>query len=1407
MPVSRFKTPENPRDSIKSPKSATLRSSKKSTIENQNPNSQIFTSKSSKSSRHDVSSQPTLTDMFSKKRPRDEDDVLVSSERNVKPKLDEDVEQAKHENKLDDQNANEKISVVKTVTEDSSIDINGNGKIKDLDSTDKKNSVISTDTQIERCHLCDRNLNDPELKFFYGHPQNAVEEYIALTDENLVLASGDEGDIMDRPHVSITGYSIYDKEGHLCPIDGGLIETDVRLYLSGYLKSICSDSPDIDSDSVPVKEVGPIIEWGIHGFDGGKNNCIIISTEFGEYNLLKPSTEYSCLMDDLYEKISISKVTVEYLEEYHYLLPEYEDLLLVIKESTIPELDNKMITEEMLHKHAKFICDQVVSLEVHEEGEDPLITLPCMRELVKLFGIKFGKNHVKTKIKYDKKPARHTWTKATTTPLVRKTFEMFFSNQLDKLSEKNLVLRRKRCGICDHCQKPDCGQCSSCRAMGKFGGAGKTKKACIYRNCPNMAVEQAEESDPENEDELDIANPTTSDFPEDKVPVKLTGAGVKSIMWLGDSIKSEGIKTFYNAVKIDNLDVKVGDFVMVDTISPTIPHLVTRVVCMWKETMTPKAGYFHGQVFMRSSDTVLGEVSDPREIFLQDVCCNGAPLSSILRHAQVERRDIPKNWFNLGGEDLAEEILEDNGKTYFYQKYYDKIYARFEDLPEDPPCPNPARLHRYCPSCERQNKKYSNNVPKVIEKLEKPAEPSDFNRYEWGAVKWKGFDYRKGGAVFLQADTFKLKSQYASDIDKTNKVDETVYTEHYRKTDITLRGSNVDTVEPYRVGYISAVLARGDSPIVSPQDIFLKVNIMYRPENTLKPDPYRDDLNLVYWSDDQKEIAFSNVVGPCTLMYADNIPKNISHSEWSSVDFSRFYFKEAYNKNTKTFHKVSEYASKVGFVESKPVKAKGKGKGKSSKTDGSTHEIRRTPLRMLDVFAGCGGLSEGLHQSGAAVSHWAIEQLTTAARAYQQNNTSCTVFADDCNKLLRSVLDGETHNASGQRLPSRGEVELLCGGPPCQGFSGMNRFNSREYSNFKNSLVASFLSYCDYYRPKYFIFENVRNFVAFKKGMVLKLTLRCLLQIGYQCTFGIVQAGDYGVPQTRRRLIIFASAPGYKLPEYPVPTHVFTRRACTLSVAIDGKRYNSNLILYNSAPKRTCTIRDAMSDLPEISNGTTKMEIDYGSEPQSDFQRSVRNKDPSVKLRDHICKNMAPLIQARMCRIPTTPGSDWRDLPNIAVTLSDGTKSKVLQYWYHDVKNGKGPGGTLRGVCACASGKTCNPLDKQDNTLIPWCLPHTGNRHNHWGGLYGRISWDGYFSTTVTDPEPMGKQGRILHPEQHRVVSVRECARSQGFPDSYIFVGNIPDKHRQIGNAVPPPLGAALGRVIKKALSISNKTT
>ncbi len=147
---------------------------------------------------------------------------------------------------------------------------------------------------------------------------------------------------------------------------------------------------------------------------------------------------------------------------------------------------------------------------------------------------------------------------------------------------------------------------------------------------------------------------------------------------------------------------------------------------------------------------------------------------------------------------------------------------------------------------------------------------------------------------------------------------------------------------------------------------------------------------------------------------------------------------------------------------------------------------------------------------------------------------------------------------------------------------------------------------------------------------------------------------------------------------------------------------------------------------------------------------------------DHVCKDMNPLVlvpcrkkffffyqknffylkKARIEQIPRVPGSDWRDLPNKEIILKDGTLAPKLIYTHQDIKNGrsrykiffslfffffklKKSSGALRGVCSCAEGDTCRKEDIQGHTLIPWCLPHTGNRHNNWAGLYGRLEWEG----------------------------------------------------------------------------------
>jgi len=251
-----------------------------------------------------------------------------------------------------------------------------------------------------------------------------------------------------------------------------------------------------------------------------------------------------------------------------------------------------------------------------------------------------------------------------------------------------------------------------------------------------------------------------------------------------------------------------------------------------------------------------------------------------------------------------------------------------------------------------------------------------------------------------------------------------------------------------------------------------------------------------------------------------------------------------------------------------------------------------------------------------------------------------------------------------------------------------------------------------------------------------------------------------------------------------------------LEVEVDGRKYAPTNVR-PGAPRRALTVWDAISDLPPIPSGHDTIVSRYTQQPMTHLQRLYR-ADNSATVEDHISKDVNALCLERISRIPKTPGSDWRDLPNISTVCEDGKVAKKLKYPYTK-KDGS------KGVCSCnvASERRmnyCDQDDRQSDTMIPWSVPHTAERHNNWKEVYGRAPWDGYFKTTITDPEPLGKQGQVLHPEQDRILSVRELARSQGFPDHYKFAGTIGDKHREIGNAVPPPLGRALGLEIRKAM-------
>ena len=287
---------------------------------------------------------------------------------------------------------------------------------------------------------------------------------------------------------------------------------------------------------------------------------------------------------------------------------------------------------------------------------------------------------------------------------------------------------------------------------------------------------------------------------------------------------------------------------------------------------------------------------------------------------------------------------------------------------------------------------------------------------------------------------------------------------------------------------------------------------------------------------------------------------------------------------------------------------------------------------------------------------------------------------------------------------------------------------------------------------------------------------------------------------------MLAAAPGEVLPVYPEPVHCF-QGPHFQEIEVDGRKF-STTSTRPGAPRRALTCWDAISDLPPISSGHAEQSIHYAYKLKgkmndgkhvSHMQKMFKSLNPpGQQLEDHICKDVNALCLERIRHVPTTPGSDWRDLPNTTIKLDDGRVTKKLHYPY---KKADGS----RGVCSCSLSTKkrmhlCDADDKQSETMIAWSLPHTADRHNNWQGVYGRVPWDGIFKTTITDPEPLGNQGQVVHPEQDRLLSVREYARSQGFKDNFKFAGTIRDKHREIGNAVPPPMGKAVGLEIRKAI-------
>lgn len=342
--------------------------------------------------------------------------------------------------------------------------------------------------------------------------------------------------------------------------------------------------------------------------------------------------------------------------------------------------------------------------------------------------------------------------------------------------------------------------------------------------------------------------------------------------------------------------------------------------------------------------------------------------------------------------------------------------------------------------------------------------------------------------------------------------------------------------------------------------------------------------------------------------------------------------------------------------------------------------------------------------------------------------------------MLRDLRQGDFGDVDDFLDGARPDV--IVGGPSCQGFStsgGLSRSTGRDQSDPRNRLFINYIDLVEHLEPSWVMFENVTGLLLYDRGRVALEIVRAFREIGYSLVPMILLAADFGVPQLRRRLVFVGNRTGASLP-FPAATHGDPElwKGYSLPFA------HLSRIGHGEAKNTESHIgfAEACSDLPAIGEASDVDELDYASGPQTAYQHLMR--DGCQKVRQHFS---APLADVdRLAATTLKPGENWRNLP-----LSD------LPPRFSRIR----------------------PYDA--TTVLKRLRPDLP-------------------SYTVTTKFHEATTGAFIHPDQPRTLTIREAARLQSFPDSFVFDGPRAQVRQQIGNAVPPLLAQAVAEVMLPAV-------
>lgn len=415
-----------------------------------------------------------------------------------------------------------------------------------------------------------------------------------------------------------------------------------------------------------------------------------------------------------------------------------------------------------------------------------------------------------------------------------------------------------------------------------------------------------------------------------------------------------------------------------------------------------------------------------------------------------------------------------------------------------------------------------------------------------------------------------------------------------------------------------------------------------------------------------------------------------------------------------------------------------------------------------ELFCGAGGLSRGFETLGFA-TRFANDLWPAALHTFLMNfdplyaasngrKGGVLALPQSVEEIGVEQIIGVVPDRGGKPLES-GALDVLLGGPPCQGYSLNSHIRSAE--DPRNFLFRHYVRLLQGLAPKVFVLENVPGMFSLDGGrffdeLVSQITKSTAGCPGYEVDFKILNAAHYGVPQDRFRVVVVgtrrdvADRAGKVM--LPAPRHYSLAQAHfkggrdhTFHYAIGYRKRLEQSAIPQIGPKLLApvTVQQAIGDLPQLLNGGGQdLETYAGAgEPQSAFQSMMR--DGAEVLANHWCRALVYPNTERVKHIPA--GGDWRSIPR-----------ELL------------PPGMQRAL-------------RKDHTK-----------------RYGRLSPSEISGTLLTKPDP--HWGTFIHydEDQQRLISVREAARLQSFPDCHIFFGGQVDQYKLCGNAVPPLMANAI---------------